>query len=58
MQDDRGADVKRLQWRVVGAVIAVAVVVVIAAYLLLAVNRADNTQQVQHAIGTSGAPNR
>jgi predicted small secreted protein len=51
-------DDSRLQWRVVGAVIAIAIVIFITAYLLLDVNRADNTQQVQHAIGTSGAPNR
>jgi predicted small secreted protein len=58
MQGGRGADVKRFQWRVVGAVIAVAIVILLAAYLLRDVNRAGNTQQVQHAVGTSGAPNR
>lgn len=58
MQGGRGADVKRFQWRVVGAVVAIAIVILIAAYLLLEVNRAGNTQQVQHAVGTSGTPNR
>ncbi len=58
MQGGRGVDAKRLQWRVVGAVIAAAIVIPIAASLLLDVNRAGNTQQVQHAVATSGAPNR
>jgi hypothetical protein len=58
VQGDRGVDLKRFQWRVVGAVIAAAIVILIAAYLLLDVNRAGTTQQVQHAVGTSGAPNR
>lgn len=58
MQDGRGVDVKGFQWRVVGAVIVVAVIILIAAYLLFEVNRAGNTQQVRHAVWTSGAPNR
>jgi hypothetical protein len=39
-------------------VIAIAVAILIAAYLLLDVNSAGKAQQVQYAVGTSGTPDR